>query len=144
MSTVAQQIQARLGEIEDITMEHLELQDRVTISEDLLEPEILAELRSPPSASPPPDRSALLYRVLVHIYPRNVPVPEHLRPDLPTWTVDYLLRLIYNYWNTGSDHPALTAVETEASEGNADRKFKLYVRIFASTSKDRMLDLLSG
>ena len=111
--------------------------------------DILVELRGPHSAHPPPNRSDLLFALLdqVATAQKLCPVPPSIRPNFSAWTVDYLLRLICDFWKTGGEHPALRRVEDEAETESEekDRRFRLYVRVCEVEVKElktRYLDQL--
>jgi len=91
--------------------------------------------------------SCSLYSIKWQQHKTSVQYPLFIRPNFPAWTVDYLLRLICDFWKTGGEHPAFRRVEDEAETESEekDRRFRLYVRVCEVEVKElktRYLDQL--
>jgi hypothetical protein len=126
-------INKQLNQISDLIDAYATLQIRADDIISTVPSDIINELRAPPPVNPPPDRSTLLFTLLDQVATAQnlCPIPSSIRPKFSPWTVDYLLRLICNYWKTGGDHPALKEVDdvAEAESEKEAGEFRLYVRV---------------
>jgi hypothetical protein len=62
------------------------------------------------------------------------PPPSSIIDTLPHRTVDFLSKLLTNFWTISSDHPPWTKVEeTEDEKEEEEESSKLYIRICKTT-----------